>query len=69
MEAKVLNKIKKFFAEEVTTTELAQVLRKTDFELINLVLNAQPDFVDRELIQNSHFFLIKLADILDGTGE
>ena len=66
MEANVLNKIKEFFAEEVTTTELAQVLRKTDYELINLVLNAQPDFVDRALIANSHFFLIKLADILEG---
>jgi hypothetical protein len=65
MEAKVLNKIKEFFDSEITTTELAQVLRKTDFELINLVLNAQPDFVDRELIATAHFFLHKLADILD----
>lgn len=65
MEATTLTRLQEFFAEEVTTTELAQVLRKTDFELINLVLNAQPDFVDRELIISSHFFLIKLADILE----
>ena len=69
MEAKILDKMKEFFESEVTTTQLAQVLRKTDFELINLVLNAQPDFVDRELIATSHFFLHKLADILDGKDE
>ncbi len=65
MEAKILDQVKEFFKNEVTTTQLAQVLRKTDFELINLVLSAPPDNVDRDLIANSHFFLHKLADILD----
>jgi hypothetical protein len=65
MQAEILDQLKEFLKKEVSSTQLAQVLRKTDFELINLVLSAPPDNVDRNLIANSHFFLHKLADILD----
>lgn len=65
MESKMLEQVQNFFKNEVTATQLAQVLRKTDFELINLALSAPSDNVDRDLILNSHFFLHKLADILD----
>jgi hypothetical protein len=65
MEAEILDQVKEFFTKEVSTSRLAQILRKTDFELINLVLSASPDYVDRNLIADSHYFLHKLADILD----
>lgn len=66
MEEKKIEELVNLFSKEFTEVEFANLLRKIDFELINLTLNNESDIQpDKDVISMAHYYLHKFANIID----